>query len=43
VEKRIRSAVPIAELIFLEPDLYQAARADDTDPAVRAARRNLPG
>jgi len=43
VEQRIRSAVPIAELIFLGPDLYQAARADDADPAVRAARRQLPG
>jgi len=38
-ERRIRVAVPIAELIFLEPDIYQAARADLTDPAVRAARR----
>ncbi len=42
VEGRIRSAVPIAELIFLEPDLYQAARADAADPAVRAARRDPP-
>jgi cation diffusion facilitator family transporter len=38
-ERRIRSAVPIAELIFLEPDLYQSGRLDATDPAVRAARR----
>jgi len=38
-ERRIRAAVPIAELIFLEPDIYQAARADLADPAVRAARR----
>ncbi len=38
-ERRIRAAVPIAELIFLEPDIYQAARADPSDPAVRAARR----
>jgi cation diffusion facilitator family transporter len=41
-ERRIRAAVPIAELIFLEPDIYQAARADPADPAVRAARRRLP-
>jgi cation diffusion facilitator family transporter len=38
-ERRIRAAVPIAELIFLEPDIYQAGRADLSDPAVRAARR----
>lgn len=37
-EQRIRAAVPIAELIFLEPDIYQAGRADAADPAVRAAR-----
>jgi cation diffusion facilitator family transporter len=41
-ERRIRAAVPIAELIFLEPDVYQPGRADLTDPAVRAARRR-PG
>jgi cation diffusion facilitator family transporter len=39
-ERRIRAAVPIAELIFLEPDIYQARRADVTDPAIRAARRS---
>ena len=39
-ERRIRAAVPIAELIFLEPDLYRAARMDADDPAVRAARRS---
>ena len=38
-ERRIRAAVPIAEHIFLEPDIYQAARADQADPAIRAARR----
>jgi cation diffusion facilitator family transporter len=38
-EGRIRAAVPIAELIFLEPDIYRAGRADPADPAVRAARR----
>jgi len=36
-EQRIRDAVPIAELIFLEPDIYQAERADRTDPAIHAA------
>jgi len=45
-ERRVRAAVPIAELINLEPDVYQASRADLSDPAVRAARRSrlrLPG
>ncbi len=37
-ERRIRAAVPIAGLIFLEPDLYAEARLDPGDPAVRAAR-----
>ena len=41
-EGRIRAAVPIAQLIFLEPDVYTAGRADDTDPAIRAARRSSP-
>jgi cation diffusion facilitator family transporter len=41
-ERRIRAAVPIAELIFLEPDIYQAGRADATDPAIRAAQRAGP-
>jgi cation diffusion facilitator family transporter len=36
-ERRIRAAVPIAELIFLEPDIYRSERADVTDPAVHAA------
>jgi cation diffusion facilitator family transporter len=35
-ERRIRARVPIAELIYLEPDLYEASRQDTTDPAVRA-------
>jgi cation diffusion facilitator family transporter len=39
-ERRIRAAVPIAELIFLEPDVYRAARLDVADPAVRAVRRS---
>lgn len=40
-ERRIRAAVPIAEIIFLEPDLYRATLADPGDPAIRAARRRL--
>jgi cation diffusion facilitator family transporter len=41
-ERRIRQAVPIAGPIFLEPDLYQPAKLDVTDPAVRAARKRQP-
>jgi len=37
-ERRIRASVPIAEHIYLEPDLYEASRQDTTDPAVRAVR-----
>jgi cation diffusion facilitator family transporter len=39
-ERRIRASVPIARMIFLEPDLYQGERLDTGDPAVRAARRS---
>ncbi|HEV2451847.1 MAG TPA: cation diffusion facilitator family transporter [Streptosporangiaceae bacterium] len=39
VERRVRSAVPIADLIYLEPDLFRPSLADTTDPAIRAARR----
>jgi cation diffusion facilitator family transporter len=38
-EQRVRAAVPIAEMIYLEPDLYHSSRADAADPAVRAVRR----
>jgi cation diffusion facilitator family transporter len=38
-ERRVRTAVPIAETIYLEPDVYDAARADAADPAIRAVRR----
>jgi cation diffusion facilitator family transporter len=38
-ERRVRAAVPIAETIYLEPDLYRESRADATDPAIRAVRR----
>jgi cation diffusion facilitator family transporter len=36
-EQRVRTAVPIARTIYLEPDIYRPARADQTDPSVRAA------
>jgi cation diffusion facilitator family transporter len=38
-ERRVRASVPIARMIYLEPDLYYASRADTTDPAIRAVRR----
>jgi cation diffusion facilitator family transporter len=38
-ERRVRGAVPIARMIYLEPDLYRASRADATDPSIRAVRR----
>lgn len=38
-ERRIRAEVPIATLIFLEPDLYDPARVHDADPAVQAVRQ----
>jgi divalent metal cation (Fe/Co/Zn/Cd) transporter len=36
-ERRVRAAVPIASMIYLEPDLYEPSRVDTTDPAIRAA------
>ncbi len=42
-ERRIRASVPIANVIFLEPDLYQPSRLDVTDPAVRAAQAGQAG
>ena len=39
-ERRVRAAVPIAQIIYLEPDLYRAAEADATDPAIRAVLRD---
>jgi hypothetical protein len=38
-ERRVRAAVPIARVIYLEPDVYRASRADATDPSIRAVRR----
>lgn len=35
-ERRIRAAVPMAGLIFLEPDLYEPSRLKASDPAVGA-------
>jgi cation diffusion facilitator family transporter len=38
-EQRVRAAVPIAKTIYLEPDLYRPAEADETDPSIRAVLR----
>jgi cation diffusion facilitator family transporter len=32
-EQRVRAAVPIARVIYLEPDIYDAVRGPSTDPA----------
>jgi cation diffusion facilitator family transporter len=37
-ERRVREAVPIAQTIYLEPDIYRPGRADQTDPSIRAAQ-----
>ncbi|HET9079092.1 MAG TPA: cation diffusion facilitator family transporter [Trebonia sp.] len=39
-EKRVRAAVPIAETIYLEPDIYRPGREDPLDPSVEIVRRN---
>jgi cation diffusion facilitator family transporter len=39
VEKRIRAAVPIAETIYLEPDIYRPGQEDPLDPSVAIVRR----
>jgi hypothetical protein len=38
-EKRIRAAVPIAETIYLEPDIYHPEQADPTDPSIAVVQR----
>jgi len=38
-ERRVRAAVPIAETIYLEPDIYRPGQADQTDPSIRSAQR----
>jgi cation diffusion facilitator family transporter len=42
-ERRVRTAVPIATTIYLEPDIYRPAQADESNPAIRAVQRtHLP-
>jgi cation diffusion facilitator family transporter len=38
-EQRVREAVPIAETIYLEPDIYRPGAADPDDPSVAVVRR----
>ena len=38
-ERRVREALPMAKVIYLEPDIYQESRADQTDPAIRTVSR----
>jgi hypothetical protein len=35
--------VPIAETIYLEPDIYHPEQVDATDPSVQAVRRSRSG
>jgi cation diffusion facilitator family transporter len=41
-ERRVRSAVPEAKVIYLEPDIYRADLADAADPAIQAGHRGEP-
>jgi cation diffusion facilitator family transporter len=38
-EKRVRAAVPIAETIYLEPDIYRPGIEDPADPSVEIVQR----
>ena len=38
-EKRVRAAVPIAETIYLEPDIYRPGKEDPLDPSVAIVQR----
>src|SRR3984957_17692277 len=38
-EKRVRAAVPIAETIYLEPDIYRPGMEDPADPSVEIVQR----
>jgi cation diffusion facilitator family transporter len=41
-EQRIREAVPIADTIYLEPDIYHPELADPRDPSVEIVERTGP-
>jgi hypothetical protein len=36
----VRAAVPIADTIYLEPDLYRPSMSDRTDPSIQAVLRD---
>jgi cation diffusion facilitator family transporter len=38
-ESRVREVMPIAHVIYLEPDIYQESRIDHTDPSIRTVQR----
>jgi len=38
-EQRVRAAVPIADTIYLEPDIYRPGREDPQDPSVQIVQR----
>jgi cation diffusion facilitator family transporter len=38
-ESRVRQALPIAHVIYLEPDIYRESQVDETDPAIRTVHR----
>ena len=42
VEKRVRAAVPIAQTIYLEPDIFRPGQADPLDPSVAIVERTSP-
>jgi cation diffusion facilitator family transporter len=39
-ERRVRDTVPIAETIYLEPDIYRPLQEDRTDPSIQVVRRS---
>jgi divalent metal cation (Fe/Co/Zn/Cd) transporter len=39
IEQRVRAAVPIAETIYLEPDIYHPNLQDEADPSIQAVLR----
>jgi len=41
-EQRIRAAVPIADTIYLEPDIYRPELDDPADPSVEIVQRTAP-
>jgi hypothetical protein len=41
-EKRVRAALPIAKVIYLEPDIYRESQVDHTDPSITSVLRHRP-